>query len=82
MTDAIVHDAGTPAPGTARHDARCPRCGSAFHCGAADPVPCPCTTVAVSPAQRAALRERYIGCLCMRCLALLGTPSAPSAPAR
>ncbi|WP_395703801.1 cysteine-rich CWC family protein [Aquabacterium sp.] len=47
----------------------CPRCGGPFACGMADPTrPCPCTTVTLSEATLAALRQRYTGCLCLRCL--------------
>jgi len=48
---------------------RCPRCGGAFHCGANDAQPCACTTIALDAATLAALRERHLGCLCLRCLA-------------
>lgn len=56
---------------------RCPRCGAAFHCGAADPGPCACETVRVDAATLAELRGRYSGCLCLRCLA--GLAAAASA---
>jgi hypothetical protein len=46
----------------------CPRCGGAFHCGVADPGPCPCTTIELDAALRADLRARYTGCLCLPCL--------------
>jgi Cysteine-rich CWC len=50
-------------------EARCPRCGGDFHCGAADPsTPCACKAVALNARTLAALRERYAGCLCMTCL--------------
>jgi len=49
-------------------DARCPRCGGAFHCGANDAAPCACTAVKLDTAVLAALRERYDGCLCLACL--------------
>jgi hypothetical protein len=55
--------AGLPA-GTAQ----CPRCGGEFVCGASDPVPCACTTVTLTAATLAQLRQRYDGCLCMACL--------------
>ena len=48
--------------------AACPRCGAAFHCGACDAAPCPCTTVTLDAATLCALRERYAGCLCLACL--------------
>lgn len=50
---------------------RCPRCGSTFHCGMQDAEPCPCTRVTLTPETLAALRRRYQGCLCGRCLAEL-----------
>lgn len=49
----------------------CPRCGGAFHCGAADAAPCPCGTLVLGAELRAELRRRYTGCLCLRCLAEL-----------
>jgi Cysteine-rich CWC len=49
-------------------DDRCAACGAAFHCGAGDAAPCPCGTVTLSPAQLAALRRQYDGCLCLACL--------------
>jgi len=61
---------------------RCPRCGSAFACGAAAPGPCPCSTVTLDPALRARLRARFDGCLCLDCLRALaqGAPLAGPAP--
>jgi transposase len=52
-------------------DDRCPRCGGAFHCGVSDAGPCACTTVRLSAALQAQLRQRWSGCLCMSCLAAL-----------
>ncbi|HSB24957.1 MAG TPA: cysteine-rich CWC family protein [Burkholderiaceae bacterium] len=52
-------------------DARCPRCGRAFHCGIDDPQPCACTTLRLSAATLAELRGRYRGCLCVACLSEL-----------
>ncbi len=49
----------------------CPRCGGPFHCGMNDATPCPCSTLKLSPELLAALRQRYVGCLCTRCLAEL-----------
>lgn len=60
---------------------RCPRCGGGFHCGMADAGPCACTTVILDAATLAALRERYSGCLCQRCLLELGRPAAHGARA-
>jgi hypothetical protein len=54
-------------------NASCPRCGQAFHCGAADPTPCPCGNFTLSPATTQTLREQFKGCVCMRCLAALQT---------
>jgi ribosomal protein L34E len=50
-------------------NARCGRCGQAFHCGVRDAVPCACAAVKLTPAALAELRERYAGCLCPPCLA-------------
>lgn len=60
---------------------RCPRCGGGFHCGMADAGPCACTTVSLDAATQAALRERYTGCLCLRCLLELGRPTGRQKPA-
>lgn len=63
----------------------CPRCGGAFHCGMHDAAPCPCTTVKLDAAALVQLRERYVGCLCLSCLAELsasGATTAPTDPAR
>jgi hypothetical protein len=49
----------------------CPRCGRGFRCGAADPGPCPCTTLTLDAALLARLRVTFDGCLCLRCLAEL-----------
>ena len=57
-------------------DERCPRCGGNFHCGAGDAGPCPCTTVALDRPTAQSLRERYAGCLCLRCLAELATAAS------
>jgi hypothetical protein len=46
----------------------CPRCGKAFHCGVADPAPCPCAGVTLNPELRAELRLQFNGCLCVACL--------------
>ena len=56
---------------TAAHT--CPRCGAAFHCGADDAAPCPCTTLRLSSELLASLRQRYPACLCMRCLQALAS---------
>ncbi|MBX3620253.1 MAG: cysteine-rich CWC family protein [Rhizobacter sp.] len=52
-------------------NARCPRCGGGFHCGACDPTPCACGGITLSAATTAQLRAQYDGCLCLRCLAAL-----------
>lgn len=59
----------------ATQDDRCPRCGGGFHCGVNDAAPCPCTSLTLDAATQAALRQRYSGCLCLRCLQLLGDES-------
>jgi hypothetical protein len=71
MSDAAATTAATD---------RCPRCGGAFHCGMADAGPCACTSVTLDEPTQAALRERYSGCLCLRCLMELGRPAAASMP--
>lgn len=68
--------------GDARDDL-CPRCGGGFRCGVNDATPCPCTGVTLELRQLTALRARYEGCLCLRCLQALadGEPlEPPSAP--
>ena len=67
---------GTPVSeplvqGLAAQADRCPRCGGGFHCGVNDAAPCPCTNLTLAAATQAALRERYDGCLCLRCLQVL-----------
>ena len=64
-------------------DARCPRCGGAFHCGAQDAAPCACSTLTLAPELQAALRQRYEGCLCLACLQALaqGAPLEPATAA-
>ena len=69
---ADAHDATDAAPAA---DNRCPRCGGGFHCGVNDAGPCACSTVQLSAAQRAGLRQRYGSCLCLACLASL--PALP-----
>ncbi len=59
---------------------RCARCGHAFHCGMADEGPCACTGVTLNAATLADLRQRYSGCLCLRCLQAMAT-RAPVSPA-
>lgn len=54
-------------------DARCPRCGGGFHCGRLDAAPCPCSGIALDAATLAQLRQRYQGCLCLRCLRALAS---------
>jgi putative acetyltransferase len=55
-------------PATGANDARCPRCGGQFHCGATDPARCACTNVALPALTLERLRDRYAGCLCLVCL--------------
>ena len=58
-----------PMPG--HFEDRCPRCGGPFHCGIADAGPCACTGISLDASLQQRLRERYTGCLCLRCLAAL-----------
>ena len=71
------------APGQPALEDRCPRCGAGFHCGVNDAAPCPCTTITLDAATQAVLRERYDGCLCLRCLQVLSQealiPRTPTA---
>lgn len=48
-------------------DARCPRCGGGFACGAASGH-CVCFGLHLSEALRAELATRYSDCLCLPCL--------------
>ena len=57
---------------------RCPRCDGAFHCGMADKGPCACTGITLDAATLADLRQRYSGCLCLRCLQALATQAVVS----
>jgi Cysteine-rich CWC len=66
---------GSTGSGGLGDDARCPRCGRAFHCGIDDPQPCACTTLRLSAATLADLRQRYRGCLCLTCLGELASPA-------
>jgi len=68
-------------PGKLPDEDRCPRCGGGFHCGVNDAAPCPCTTIALSAATQAALRTRYDGCLCLRCLQVLSDEALRPSPA-
>ena len=63
-------------PAAAPSPDRCPRCGAAFHCGINDAAPCACTTPQLSAALQLTLRERYRGCLCLRCLHELAQSAA------
>ena len=56
--------------------ATCPRCHGPFVCGVAGPEPCACTTMTLSAELQAALRQRFTGCLCIRCLLDLAQPCA------
>jgi len=57
-------------------DARCPRCDGSFHCGVNGREPCACSGVMLDAALQAALRGRYSGCLCLRCLQALAQGAA------
>jgi hypothetical protein len=66
------------AAAPAGDNARCPRCGSAFHCGANDPTPCACASLTLDAELLRTLRERYDRCLCVGCLAqLAGAGTSP-----
>lgn len=57
---------------------RCPRCGGSFHCGMNDTGPCACTGIRLDAALLQRLRERYTGCLCLRCLQALVQEAEPA----
>ncbi len=57
-------------------NARCPRCGAAFHCGAHEPAPCDCTRATLDARTLVTLRTRYEGCLCRDCLAAVSAEVA------
>ena len=48
-------------------NAVCPRCGAAFHCGAAE-ASCACEQVRLDDETLAELRRVFEGCLCLTCL--------------
>ncbi|MGH9790512.1 MAG: cysteine-rich CWC family protein [Candidatus Acidiferrales bacterium] len=56
----------------------CPACGEQFACGATL-CGCWCAEAKLSEAARAALRERYSGCLCRDCLQRYATGATPGA---
>ena len=56
---------------------RCPCCGDSFHCGMHDAQPCACTAITLDAATLAQLRQRYSGCLCLRCLHALAATGPP-----
>ena len=57
-------------------NARCPRCGKAFHCGAQDAM-CECAQVQLIDALRTELQQRYVGCLCVGCLRAVQAEHVP-----
>jgi hypothetical protein len=59
----------------------CPRCGGGFHCGMNDDGPCACTGVHLDAALQQRLRERFTGCLCLRCLEALARGADIEPPA-
>jgi Cysteine-rich CWC len=48
-------------------DARCPRCGGTFHCGARE-ASCDCAQARLDDAALAELQQAFEGCLCLACL--------------
>lgn len=48
-------------------DARCPRCGGAFECGA-QAGECDCFELRLSDTLRQRLAAQFDGCLCLACL--------------
>lgn len=55
------------SPSGPRPDARCPRCGGGFECGA-NAGHCDCFGIRLTEKLRLQLAEQYSGCLCLRCL--------------
>jgi len=51
---------------------RCSKCGVAFECGGL--FGCWCRDVKLDRAQLDVLKQRYVDCLCPRCLAEFSTP--------
>lgn len=66
----------TAPPPAEPANASCARCGAAFHCGANDPAPCPCTGLVLAPELLLRLRRQYTGCLCLGCLRALAQDAA------
>ncbi len=62
------------------NNARCARCGAAFHCGAQEAA-CDCAQVAIDAATREAIALRFSGCLCNECLTQLAGPQNAAAAA-
>ena len=58
-------------------NARCPRCGGDFHCGASEGL-CDCFELRLDEPLRQELARRYSGCLCMACLSELAQPTTPA----
>ena len=55
-------------------DARCPRCGGGFECGA-QAGHCACFGLRLGESLRAELARQYSGCLCLPCLRELAEAS-------
>ncbi|MFN5049887.1 cysteine-rich CWC family protein [Roseateles sp.] len=67
-------------PGTSLpENARCPRCGGDFRCGASEGH-CDCFELRLEEGLRQRLAARYSGCLCMACLRELAQPAALTQP--
>ncbi|MBL1276024.1 MAG: cysteine-rich CWC family protein [Ectothiorhodospiraceae bacterium] len=47
---------------------RCPRCGIAFVCQASVIARCQCRAIILTAEQKAFVKQRYMGCLCVACL--------------
>ncbi len=70
-------------------NARCPRCGGGFDCGAASGV-CACFEIRLTPEQQAEIAATWDDCLCLACLREFSRgdvlprakDSQPKAPAR
>jgi hypothetical protein len=66
--------------GSLQPNAGCPRCGTAFHCGAHEAA-CDCAMIELDTATLATLRNAYQDCLCPTCLRTLAAAESGSTDA-
>lgn len=59
---------------TCKHEQKfCPACGEPFECKVGTIMHCQCTTVQLSPKERAYIAQQYDDCLCAGCMQNLKT---------